>query len=1029
MTLSHRAALAAALPLALLAGCTDHPAPTPDTQLGAPASAGSSSGLIQRIARVHNGFGPILPHRTEQLDGAGNPTGSILSIRFTGDVRRHVSATSGILPPRPFPVAAVDRNGQPSNHFFAVELTAPIDPESVFDLQTGTLARSLSLTTVAPASGVTVEVPARVLVGGVAMVAGPNGPELETWATVDPATGLVQALVPEAAGLPSGTSRARLLAPTTIVLIADSDGDLSTLEPFPQGARVDLRIGAGIESVDGETLEDPGYASVTVGPDSDVPSIALNGAFAPDVQPANGATGVDPETDVLVRFSEPVQPYSVGMGFGLDGPLSSSGPSTAVTIGVASSAAYYEVDLVSPFDLSRYRLVPTIAFPGEPAVGAPTSLNLVSAELRPGTVQDLSVNGTQNSGAQSWSFRTGPGTRGLVNAPVVPEAVVVLGSAATADTAGVLDLNGFGASTGNPVSSQPFPLEGESRFPYDPNVTFNPIIRPALTPGTTSIDGGSAGVFTLTRDSNLSTSLLREGAIESLTDAHVGQPLDASFSNASLPFGCQAGGGNLCALDGLKVINPSLNTVIDIVVPTSGAFSPLQPGYPNLVSWAPHPNPPPLTFPPLCVSPSIPGESPSSVFPFTNNLLVFGNPFPDPQAGTPPFGKLVFQQNAYFGGPRIGVQQLADCNSHFIRQQVGHFLYVADRDRGQIVVINSNSMEVIDRIAVPDPVDLAMSPNVDLLAVSNALADSVTFIDINPNSSFFNQIVNFVQVGSGPHGIAWSPDNEQILVCNELGGSLSLISAATLQLEKTVTVPSGAPFQVIVTERELGYGFNRGVHYGYVLDRSGVVSVYESGPDGTNGWGYDDIIGELPWTFLAPKALALDLPDATTSFIVAHEGKMDLTTGQSGMLGDGALTRVRIDLGLSGLQPIPPGSMPQFRSLFWGLTDSIAESDGRLTGIPVDLAFDEMNNISGLPDEGNLYSAGSPLPANGKGLIRSGALNQRTVRPRFLMAAIADAGVIDVLENGALFDTNPYAAGVQPAPAPGVRSLVTYWRQ
>ena len=68
------------------------------------------------------------------------------------------------------------------------------------------------------------------------------------------------------------------------------------------------------------------------------------------------------------------------------------------------------------------------------------------------------------------------------------------------------------------------------------------------------MNGGSAGVFTLVRDSSLEDLIVRAPLISTVTDMHIGHALDGTLRNAPPPFGCQAGGGNVCALDGLKVI-------------------------------------------------------------------------------------------------------------------------------------------------------------------------------------------------------------------------------------------------------------------------------------------------------------------------------------------------------------------------------------------------------------------------------------------------------------------------------------------
>ena len=60
------------------------------------------------------------------------------------------------------------------------------------------------------------------------------------------------------------------------------------------------------------------------------------------------------------------------------------------------------------------------------------------------------------------------------------------------------------------------------------------------------------------------------------------------------------------------------------------------------------------------------------------------------------------EQNNYFEGPSYLQQTIAACQPYMIRQQIGHFLYVIDRGRREVVVLNSNRMTVIDRIPTPD---------------------------------------------------------------------------------------------------------------------------------------------------------------------------------------------------------------------------------------------------------------------------------------------------------------------------------------
>ena len=114
-----------------------------------------------------------------------------------------------------------------------------------------------------------------------------------------------------------------------------------------------------------------------------------------------------------------------------------------------------------------------------------------------------------------------------------------------------------------------------------------------------------------------------------------------------------------------------------------------------------------------------------------------------------------------------GPKRAGACANHSVRQQFGHFLYIADRAAGELVVANSNTLRVLHRVALPDAAELAMSPDLKRIAVTQPSLDQVSFVDIDPASASFHSVVHTTAVEHGPLGIAWTPDNEDILVCNE----------------------------------------------------------------------------------------------------------------------------------------------------------------------------------------------------------------------------------------------------------------------
>src|SRR5262249_55859183 len=143
-------------------------------------------------------------------------------------------------------------------------------------------------------------------------------------------------------------------------------------------------------------------------------------------------------------------------------------------------------------------------------------------------------------------FDTGEGP-GLVNAPVSPDTIYAGRSGATPGIS-VVDLNGFGASTGSPNFTANHRVEGDSNYPNNPTVAGRCVLLiPPLQPGTCTFNGGSAGVFTLTQDSSLDDLIVRAPLITSVGDMMLGHSLDTTFNNGPQPFGCQSFGGNLCS--------------------------------------------------------------------------------------------------------------------------------------------------------------------------------------------------------------------------------------------------------------------------------------------------------------------------------------------------------------------------------------------------------------------------------------------------------------------------------------------------
>jgi len=1034
-------------------------------------SSGSSEAGSMDLVQVSNGFGPLLPHRLYRLNPNGTASGTLVTVRTLSDLIANVSSTNPVQPPPQYPTTPILPNSAEGNHFLYAQFTRPVDVNTVLDSSPSAqavngLKGSMQLVQIDPASGGSSIVRAQVFVGvqdGEDVVAatygGTPGPDgllsLQSWVRRT-GTSSVFNLVTQTDGSQPGDGfpgtdagsgfdgQANLITPETVVFVADTDGDLSTKETFPVGVQLRLAISTEVRSTSGIRLVRTALAGTTVGPDLLRPEVATTPPpdQQADVTPGGGDVDVDPMTTIRIAFTEPVQPASIGSLPNGQAPTVS--PSVFVEFGppAARVRVPFYASPISVFDLTRYELTPAFNFPGEGPPNLQCGIyNQVDVTVNANQVRDLAPTQNQNSLSAVSSFTTGEGP-GLVNAPVTPDAIYV-GRVGAIPGISVVDLNGFGQSTGDPTFDPTYQTfaEGRSNFPNNPNVRLQGgLLRPQLTPGTCTVNGGSAGVFTLTRDSALNNLLIRAPLLTNVTDMMIGHALDSAFNNGPQPFGCQAGGGNLCAQDGKKLVSPTTNGSGNTMAPTqAGQFGGLGAGAENLMGWAPHPNPPPLVFPPLCVSPYIGGQEPTSidtqVSALLTNILVPGDPFGNPNIGQPPSGLLTPEQNAYFQGPSLEQATVGACRNFQIRQQIGHYLYVIDRARREVVVLNSNRMTVVDRIVTSDPTSLGISPNLSLLAIVNQLANLVSFLDIDPNSPTFHQIVQETTVGNRPRGIAWDTGNEDVLVANEGESTVSILSASSLTVRKVVASQLNQPFDVTTTPRQPCFGLSRNVYFGYILNRNGKVAMFESGPNTVNGWGYDDMIGVSTETFQNPKAIQADPLDLRSAMWIAHEGPIN-AQGQPGLLGTPALSKFVVFSGSTGQLPLNFVSLltPQLRDITLAVQVSLGQE--KLSGLPVDIAFDDLRVLSGLPNFSTLFDNGSSQ-SNGKHLVRGGCPQPVNANEaKYMFAAVptpfGGTGVVDVILLDGTFgrvDTNPFQTGTQSIPAMDVQVVSSFFRQ
>jgi len=953
------------------------------------------------VTGISTGSGSVYPYRIRTTDSFGNPTSTVINIESEAILKQFVNGNNGVLPVATLPTTAVLPNGDSGNHFLHFSFSHKLDPESILsdllaDQSNSGLGGALTVLAYDPSTETTVTVEGRGFVNGITYFN--EGGQLVRVQAVEADGNDVNILDARAAGFPSYPGAADLVSNKSFTFVADSDNNLQSVETFPDDRLLRLIVTSAVRDTENDILEQEVGVATTVGPDSNPPQV-LGYTAVPQISPGNNQTGIDPTGSILIRFNKPVQPGEVGAFFeaGLFTP-----PTGGVSLQVSSAAATFPViyyaDPVSFGDLMNYVVRPAYNLPGNSQVDVTVQTTSIN-----------SLNGDLIGNLVSTSYTTGVGP-GLVNAPVAPE-VVYVGIGGAEPGVSVIDMHGFGQGTGD---------LNNTRWPLNPNIG-EPGVVPAMAPGTSNLDAGGAGVLTLTQDTNGSTRLLRDPIVSDVTDIHIGAPLDLIYNNENVNR------------------NASRTNQVNELLGQG------QSG--NTITQGPVPNPPRLIFPPPNPNRAIFGEEPavkSSTAPGTGlatagpaggcaavgiNRLGVGNPLSSVQNEIGVYGTNFM---GVFVGPQPPPASPPPPTPYCpftSRQQVGHFLYVLDRDNRQVVVVNSNRFTVLDTIQLSDPVSMAFAPNLTRLAVTNFASASVTFIDIDPTSQNFHQIVGETRVEAGPTGVAWQPDGEDILCVSSEANQLTVISALDYSVKRTLGGFLNQPIDLVVTERYQATGNTAGVYYAYVLNSNGTIAIYESGPDGVNGIGFNDIIGSVTnVTFPRAQAMIFDYNTQLGGVLIGH-------TDETGLAQVSRLNLTSTPQGPLPLNPATGGFIlpPTYRQKEWTVVQRIGgtPAPGSFVDLMsgnsiIDLAHDDLINFGAATGQVSQFfasAATTPYVHSGKHAVKNvnGAV-QQAVQPKFLFVALSDVGNVDVFE----INTGTRIATIS---VPGVRVVANYWRQ
>lgn len=472
-----------------------------------------------------------------------------------------------------------------------------------------------------------------------------------------------------------------------------------------------------------------------------------------------------------------------------------------------------------------------------------------------------------------------------VNTPVSPHALYY---SMGPQGIGAVDLDGNGFTTNHPDFSKPvlvtslrfYNKNGSAGLGTGNNYAYGAKANPGSYVGLGSQTGfpgvneGSGdkdnptlgGIDTVVRDSNGRSQLYPDPTLDqqflnvNITDIELGDFLDTIFFDHN---------------------NRWAKNTFHVSLASAGLF--IGKYQNNIIDTPPTPNPPPLTLPigmravDYVIDRSgllaegvfvIMGKE---VFTFglhnDPSLILGGTPMPwdtafihlqpAESAGTkadkpfPPNPFLMFQSyltDFTNTGPLAESATIGTGYYYGSRQQIGNFLFAADKSNNEVKVINSNSMDVITTLSgfsAPDSV--AVSPDLKSMYVTNAGSGFLSVFNVDPRSEGFLTNIADVAVGVQPKGLCVQPDFEDVMVCNYGDNSISIVNPADNTVRKTVTSLLNRPWDIVAGPRQTYFGFQTQIYHAYISNFGGNnVLVFESGPSGLGGVGYDDILDPVP---------------------------------------------------------------------------------------------------------------------------------------------------------------------------------------
>jgi YVTN family beta-propeller protein len=109
-------------------------------------------------------------------------------------------------------------------------------------------------------------------------------------------------------------------------------------------------------------------------------------------------------------------------------------------------------------------------------------------------------------------------------------------------------------------------------------------------------------------------------------------------------------------------------------------------------------------------------------------------------------------------------------------------VYVTNHEDGSVSVITGSDVETIGNVGT-GPVGVALTPDGGTLFVANLEDDTVAVIDTVEKT-----VVKTIGVGNGPWGVSMAAEGDVVFVTNSLADTVSIISTDTRTVSRTVAV-------------------------------------------------------------------------------------------------------------------------------------------------------------------------------------------------------------------------------------------------